>query len=283
MIMRSVVHLEKSSESNHIFQLLVFMPLRRMPGFMLWQVVVMALLASLLHLIHQRFISSFPVHHQGIIIITGASSGIGRHAAEHLARKGYHVLAGVRRDDDFNEIETRRFTGHCPHLYALKLEVTSNESIQAAAEEVRRIMTSTDLPLVALVNNAGIGGGLAIEMESLANVRAVFEVNVFGVLATTQAFLPMLRSSRGRIVMVSSTAGFLCGPMFGIYCASKHALEGISDALRMEVAGQGISVSIIQPGYVNTNFITAASNRLEVIGSNEAHSLYEDALRKYQV
>ena len=250
---------------------------------MLWLYLIPALLALALHLTDRIFTRSFPVHPEGLVVITGASSGIGRHAAENLATQGYQVFAGVRQETDFHEIEALRLAGHIPNIHALKIDVTSNASIQTAAEEVRRIMQSSGLPLVALVNNAGLGGGHALEMESLPHVRAIFEVNLFGVLAVTQAFLPMLRKSQGRVIMISSTAGFLCGPMFGIYCASKHALEGLSDALRMEVAAQGIYVSVVQPGYIKTNFITAATSRLDPITSSEENALYAEAHRNYQV
>ena len=122
--------------------------------------VLLALLPFFLDYVFSR---AFVVHKSGLIVITGASSGIGRHPAEDLARRGYTVLAGVRKQADFDEIESNRRNGKA-NLYGLMLDVTSLDSIQSAVEQVKQVLSSSSIPLVALVNNAGVGGGVALEV-----------------------------------------------------------------------------------------------------------------------
>lgn len=119
--------------------------------------LVPLLIAVLPYLLSLLLAKEFKVHKAGVVVITGASTGIGRHAAEHLASKGYTVLAGVRRHSDFDEIEASRRSGRLPGLHALTIDVTSTESISSAAEKVSRLLASTGLPLVGLVNSAGVG------------------------------------------------------------------------------------------------------------------------------
>ena len=193
----------------------------------------------------------------GAIVVTGASTGIGAHAAEALARKGWVVFAGVRSEAGAAAV---RALG-VGTLLPLVIDVTKPASRAAALAAVEAELAERGgLPLVALVNNAGISrSGLPLEVEPEAHTRDTFETNVFGALATTQAFLPLLRASRGRIVMVSSVAGVLGGvPTMGSYAASKHALEALSDTLRRELAPAGVSVSVVEPAFVRTSI--SASN-----------------------
>jgi NAD(P)-dependent dehydrogenase (short-subunit alcohol dehydrogenase family) len=208
------------------------------------------------------FSKEFKVHKTGIIVVTGASTGIGRDAAEYLAGKGYHVFAGVRKQSDFDSIEELRVSEKSKNLYPLLLDVTSSESIAAAALTITDVARKTGLPLAALVNNAGIGAGTPVELVSMKTARTVFDVNYFGALETTIAFLPQLRASQGRVVMISSVAGILAAASVSVYSSSKFALEALSDALRREVAGFGVSVSIIEPGYIVSS-IVENSVRLE--------------------
>ena len=194
----------------------------------------------------------------GAIVITGASSGIGAHAAEALARRGWVVFAGVRSEAAAAAV---RAVG-VESLVPLLLDVTSPASRAAAlATLTAELAERGGLPLVALINNAGISrSGLPLEAEPETQTREVFETNFFGALAATQLLLPLLRASQGRLVFVSSVAGVLSAvPTMGAYAASKHALEALADGFRRELAHAGVSVSVVEPAFVRT--LIAQSNR----------------------
>jgi NAD(P)-dependent dehydrogenase (short-subunit alcohol dehydrogenase family) len=178
----------------------------------------------------------------GNIVITGASSGIGEACALRLDAMGYRVFAGVRKAADGEALKKKCSERLSPVI----LDVTSEESIGAAAHIVG------DTPLAGLVNNAGIVVAGPLELIPIAMWRKQFEVNVIGQVAVTQAFLPMLRAGRWRIVNMGSIAGRSALPYSGPYCASKFALEGLTDSLRMELRPWKISVSIIEPGAIRT-------------------------------
>src|SRR5216684_7141096 len=178
----------------------------------------------------------------GNIVITGASTGIGEACALRLDGLGYRVFAGVRRFADGEALKKKS----SDRLSPVMLDVTSEESITAA------VRTVGDVPLAGLVNNAGIVVAGPLELIPIAMWRKQLEVNVIGQVAVTQAFLPMLRAGCGRIVNMGSIAGRSALPFSGPYCASKFALEGLTDSLRMELRQFGISVSIIEPGAVKT-------------------------------
>ncbi len=178
----------------------------------------------------------------GSIVITGASSGIGEACALHFHRKGYRVFAGVRRAEDGEALRQKT----SERLTPLLMDVTDAQSLREAARSIDRKEIS------GLVNNAGIAVPGPLELIPLERLREQLEVNVVGQVAATQAFLPLLRNGRGRIVNIGSIGGRSVVPMNGPYSASKFALEAITDALRMELAEWGISVSIIEPGAVKT-------------------------------
>ena len=213
--------------------------------------LLVAVIAILLAFLFSRLPSpSYPVQ-EGVVIITGASTGIGYDAALHLAARhpGSHILAGVRKPADFARIAALGI----PNLAPLLLDVTSGASIQAAHEAVVGVLAQQSLPLLGVVNNAGMAAGpTASEFHSLADAKALFEVNFFGALQVTQAFLPLLRASRGRLVGVSSIFGTVAPPMGGVYAASKFALEALHDSLRRELTAAGVSVSLVAPGAVAT-------------------------------
>lgn len=190
----------------------------------------------------------YTVHESGIIVISGASTGIGRHAAEFLAAKGYEVYAGVRKTADADDITQLNI----PHLHPLLLDVTSHDSVVKARNTIVGESERLKLPLVALVNNAGIARDVPLELHLLSDVKQMFETNVFGLLDLTQMFIPLLRESKGRIVMVSSVAGKIAVPLSGAYSASKFAVEAFSDSLRRELSEFGVSVSVVEPAYVET-------------------------------
>jgi NAD(P)-dependent dehydrogenase (short-subunit alcohol dehydrogenase family) len=187
---------------------------------------------------------------RGLVIVTGASSGIGEAIALHLHDGGFSVLAGVRRDEDAERLRSRGLT-------PIRLDVTVSEQLAAARAEVG------DRPLAGLVNNAGILSGGPLEFVPIDDLREQLEVNVVGQVAVTQAFIGGLRAGRGRIVNVGSISGRLATPMIGPYVAAKFALEGLTDTLRRELALQGIDVIMIEPGGVKTPLIGRASQWVE--------------------
>ena len=178
-----------------------------------------------------------------LIVVTGASTGIGAACARELARKGFHVLAGVRREVDADAL---RADGIEPCI----LDITVESDVAAIADRVAR--DPLHRPLRALVNNAGIAVNAPVETLPVAEWRRQFEVNLFGHIAITQALLPALLSSAGTVVNISSVGGKVVLPTYGAYAGSKFALEAASDALRREVAELGIKVVVIEPGAVKT-------------------------------
>ena len=189
---------------------------------------------------------SFPVHPSGVVLVTGASSGIGEHAAATLVARGkYTVFAGVRRQED-----AKRLQQAYPGIRPIFLDVTDEESIRSAVD----ILKDSGMPLVGLVNNAGVQRDLPLELQKSKDERFTFNVNVFGMLDVTRAFLPLLRKAGAgaRVVTVGSVSGVIAAPGSSTYSASKFAIEGITDSLRMELQPFGISVSLIQPGYVRS-------------------------------
>jgi len=199
-----------------------------------------------------RFFCSktYTVHQSGIVVITGASTGIGRHAAEHLAQKhkSYVVLAGVRRASDAESIQDMGIA----NLRPIIVDVTDHDSVVRAVDEVKALMEKTALPLIALVNNAGIAMTGPFEFLRIESIRQMFDINYFGVIDLTQQVLPLLQASKGRIINISSMAGVIVTPLYTAYSASKFALEALSDGLRREVAQFGISVSVVQPAHIIT-------------------------------
>lgn len=180
------------------------------------------------------------------VVVTGASTGIGAVAALRLDRLGYRVFAGVRKPEDGDRLRA----GGTGRIVPIRLDVTRADEIGAAAAELEEALGTAGL--TGLVNNAGIALGGPLEYLDVDLVRRQFEVNVFGLLAVTQAFLPALRRARGRIVNIGSIAGRSVSPFVVPYCMSKHAVEALSDGLRLELAGTGIEVSVIEPGAVKT-------------------------------
>jgi len=200
------------------------------------------------------------------VLVTGASSGIGEACAARLARSGWRVLAGVRRQ------------GEAPEgTEEVQLDVTDAAQIQAAAEGVEE--------LHALVNNAGIAIAMPLEFVPLDELRHQLEVNLVGQVAVTQAFLPALRRARGRIVFVGSIAGKSALPFLGPYAASKHALEAVADSLRLELRPWGIRVSIVEPGSIKTPIWSrgaAKADELLAADDRGAAELYGDRVATFR-
>jgi len=208
-------------------------------------------------------------------VITGASTGIGAACALHLDRLGWRVFAGVRRQADADTLKAQS----SPRLTPISLDVTDTVSISTAASAVAGAVGQAGLG--GLVNNAGIVVPGPIEFLPLTDLRRQLEINVVGQVAVTQAFLPLIRAGRGRIVNMGSISGRMATPFTGAYAASKFALEALTDALRLELAPWGISVSIVEPGAVATPIWEKSARTAEaMLGSvqPEALVLYAEAI-----
>jgi short-subunit dehydrogenase len=182
-----------------------------------------------------------------IWFITGISSGLGKALAQTVIKNGNFVIGTFR-----SQIQTDAFNNHHKNeAFALTLDITKETEIEKAVKLVSEKFGNIDV----LVNNAGFGFAGAIEETSTEETREIFEANFFGTLKLTQSFLPMLRQQKsGHIIQISSHGGFKAFPGFGIYNASKFALEGFSEALATEVAPLGIKLTIVEPGPFRTNF-----------------------------
>ena len=209
------------------------------------------------------------------VVITGASTGIGAACALDCAGRGMTVFAGVRDKRAGEALATKGG----PSLIPIMLDVTDVSTIMRSAEAVQRVVGAEGLG--GLVNNAGIVIGSPLEVIPLPQLRKQLEVNVIGQIAVTQAFLPLLRRGRGRIVNMGSIAGRGTIPLLGPYSASKYALEALTDALRTELQPWGIQVSIIEPGAIATPIWEKSAKEAEGIeesASDEAKALYGEAV-----
>ena len=180
------------------------------------------------------------------VVITGASSGIGRGCALRMDALGWRVFAGVRKVSDGEALQADASA----RLTPLLLDVADPRSIEVAGQVVSDGLGAAGLD--GLVNNAAAPGGGPIEHLDLAEFRRTFDVNFFGLVQVTQAFIPLLRTARGRIVNMSSISGWIATPFLSPYTTSKFALEALSDALRVELHPSGIHVVVIEPGAINT-------------------------------
>jgi len=183
---------------------------------------------------------------RGAVVITGASTGIGRGCARGLAGAGFRVFAGVRKEEDEESIGADGIEG----LEPLMIDVTDSDSIAAAREAVTGALGGEGL--AGLVNNAGVAVGGPMEYFPQAEMRQIFDVNYFGAVATTQAFLPLLKRERGRIVLMSSVGGWVSTPFNAPYSSTKFALEAFGDALRVELKPWRIEVISFEPGAIAT-------------------------------
>lgn len=211
------------------------------------------------------------------VLVTGASKGIGKAAALHLDALGYTVFGGVRKQADADALTAEA----SDRLTPLMLDVTNDEQIAAAAEHIKGA-TGED-GLYGLVNNAGVSINCPVEVFPMADFRRQFEVNLFGQLAVTQAMLPTLRTARGRIINISSIGGKFSPKFLGAYAGSKHALEAMSDSLRMELMPWGMHVVSILPGAIKTPLWQASMQTADRIRSQispEQLSLYRDEIEK---
>jgi NAD(P)-dependent dehydrogenase (short-subunit alcohol dehydrogenase family) len=211
------------------------------------------------------------------VLVTGASSGIGRSSALHLAARGQHVYAGVRTPADGTSL-TRSTAGE---ITPLLLDVTDGTQLAAAADTVTSHVANDGLD--GLVNNAGIGVFGPLELMPLEQIRRLLEVNITGQLAVTQAFLPLLRQARGRIVMIGSIGTRFTPPFVGPLAMSKSAIATMDEALRQELAPWGIRVVLIEPASIRTAAVAKLhSDAAEVMSqaTPAQRALYQDAFRQ---
>ncbi len=207
-----------------------------------------------------------------IVLVTGATAGIGRTSALYLARQGHHVIASGRKVAELAKLKSEA-AGLL--LDTLVLDVTSEASIANAVGEVDAITNGHGLDV--LVNNAGFGVlGPTAEISD-SEMRRQYETNVFGLMNVTRAFLPKMRERKaGRIINVSSVGGRITLPFFGVYNSTKYAVESLSDALRYELRAWNIDVTLIEPGVIRTNFEATAINNLDQF----SQSAYAPAMAK---
>lgn len=205
---------------------------------------------------------------QELIVVTGASSGIGAATAQEMAQRGYLVLAGVRHEQDANDIQG-------PNIEPVLIDITRPEDIAALAHRI-----DTDplgRPLRAVVNNAGIGANGPVEVFDLDAWRKLFDVNYFGHIAVTQKLLPALILSKGRVINISSVGGRIAMATYGPYGGAKFALEALSDSLRRELAPLGVEVVVIEPGAVQTKI----SGRAIATANNVASGMTPEQTERY--
>lgn len=207
-----------------------------------------------------------PEGDQLAVLITGATSGIGRAAAERLAGAGYFVYAGARKDADMEELNT------IDNVMAVRLDVTKQDQIDAAVKLIR----DQGRGLWGLVNNAGVNVVAPLIEARESDLDFLFDVNVYGVFRVTQAFAPMIIESKGRIVNISSISGVLSTGGYGIYAASKHALEAMTDALASELNDFGVFVTAVNPGNFASEIGLTRCKRLLADRNSEDWGLFEE-------
>ncbi len=207
---------------------------------------------------------------QKAVLITGASTGIGRNMAESLAKEGYFVYAGARKQADIDALSAIN------NIQGIRLDVTIQEEIDTAVETVQK----EGRGLFGLVNNAGVGVlGPMIEVDE-EDMQFQMDVNVFGPYRVTKAFAPLIIESKGRITTTGSISGILSGTLFGPYSMSKHAIEAFTDSLAREMEKFDVEVSVIEPGNYNSAIVDTLRRRMIARGQSAEGSLYEDEMNR---
>ena len=206
-------------------------------------------------------------HETRAVLVTGATSGIGRAAAELLAGQGYFVYAGARKDADMAELNA------IDNVKAVRLDVTKQDQIDAAVALVER----EGRGLWGVVNNAGVNVVAPQVAATEDEFQFLFDVNVFGVYRVTKAFAPLVVESKGRIINISSISGILAGPGYGMYAASKHAVEAMTDSLATEMAPFGVHVAAVNPGNFASEIGLTRCKRRIANADTEDWGLWEDS------
>ncbi|MGB5258746.1 MAG: SDR family NAD(P)-dependent oxidoreductase [Woeseiaceae bacterium] len=206
------------------------------------------------------------------VLVTGASTGIGRNLAETLAANGYHVYAGARKEKDLAELDA------IDNITAVQLDVTKQDQVDAAVAMIKEKGTG----LYGLVNNAGVGGGGPVIGTPVEDQTFIYDVNVEGVYRTTQAFAPLVIESKGRIVTTGSIAGTISAiPGFSAYSGSKHWIEAYTDSLAEEMDPLGVSVSVVEPGNYKSNIRRTSVARMLERQKGADGELTEEMKKRY--
>lgn len=207
---------------------------------------------------------------QKAVLITGASTGIGRNMAETLAAEGHFVYAGARKQADLDQLNA------IENIQAIRLDVTVQEEIDAAVETIRK----EGRGLYGLVNNAGVSvSGPLIEVEE-DDMQFQMDVNLFGPYRVTKAFAPLIIESHGRITTIGSISGILSGVLSGPYSMSKHAVEAYTDSLAAEMRKFDVQVSVIEPGNYNSAIVATKLQRMKQRGQTPDGSLFEEDMKR---
>jgi NAD(P)-dependent dehydrogenase (short-subunit alcohol dehydrogenase family) len=217
----------------------------------------------------KQWVREMSSKNQELVVVTGASSGIGRATAQRLAADGFHVLAGVRRQEDGDKIRAR-------NIEPVIVDITKGDTLTALAERIAS--DPQHRTLRAVVNNAGIAVNAPVEMAPLDEWRRQFEVGVIGQIAVIQALTPALLKSGGRVVNIGSLGGKIAMPGFGPYSAAKFAMEAVNDSLRREMEPFGLKIIIITPGGVSTGLSAhgiATANRLASLMTPDQHKRHD--------
>ena len=207
----------------------------------------------------------------GAVVVTGASTGIGRATALLLDAEGYRVFAGVRKEADARDLGR----DGSDRLTPIAIDVTDASQIGAARQEVADAVGEAGL--VGLVNNAGVGGGGPIEFMPLDELRDTLEVNLIGQVAVSQAFIPLIRRGKGTIVFIASIGGRVASPFMSPYNTSKFAIEALGESLRHELRPWGIDVAVVEPGSIDTEIWSKGNEQLR----EQVGEMPEDARRLY--
>ncbi|MBX9855142.1 MAG: SDR family oxidoreductase [Gemmatimonadaceae bacterium] len=205
------------------------------------------------------------------VLVTGASSGIGRTIAERLAREGFYVYAGARSAEDIAALSA------IPNMKGVRLDVTSTADISAFVQQVQR----DGRGLYGVVNNAGVATGGPLIATDDDELRRVLDVNVMGPLRVTRGVAPLLIASRGRVVTISSISGVLSGPMLGVYSMSKHAVEAFGDALGAEMAPLGVTSSLIEPGNYRSDIGRNTMSAAQAAAERARGTPFETAMQNF--
>jgi NAD(P)-dependent dehydrogenase (short-subunit alcohol dehydrogenase family) len=207
----------------------------------------------------------------GAVVVTGASTGIGRATALLLDGKGYRVFAGVRKEADARELAQ----DGSDRLTPVTLDVTDADQIASARRQVAEAVG--DQGLSGLVNNAGVGGGGPIEFMPLDELRRTLEINLIGQVAVTQAFIPLIRRAKGTIVFIASIGGRVASPFMSPYNTSKFGIEALGESLRHELRPWDIDVAVVEPGSIDTEIWSKGNEQVR----EQVEEMPEDARRLY--
>jgi NAD(P)-dependent dehydrogenase (short-subunit alcohol dehydrogenase family) len=216
--------------------------------------IVVAMLCCLLPVVTSAASDTPAATPQKAVLVTGASTGIGRKITERLAAGGHFVYAGARKEADLKEL------GAIKNVQAVRLDVTNSKDIAAAVE----IITKAGRGLYGLVNNAGVGTWGALTDTKEEDFDFLMQVNLYGPYRITKAFAPLIVAEKGRVTTIGSISGILAGRNSGVYSMSKHAIEAFADSLAAQMAPLGVQVSVIEPGNYNSEIGKSAAKRLGV-------------------